>query len=167
MTTSMKTPSGRPAAMAAGMLGCLCLTFAPAVQAGEWQTVIEVVKSATDEEILAELQRRQDARRAAQPAKPGPLDAARGVVQQPSGKSASKGGAVTTRNTPTGLSALEDSELLQALRLNSRAIYGTDDRRDWHQMTDQTVRRLASATVALFQASDLQSTASGNVKSRG
>ncbi len=164
MTTSMKTPSGRLAVMAAGMLGCLCLTLAPTVQAGEWQTVIEVVKSATDEEILAELQRRQDARRATQPAKPGPLDAARGVVQQPSGKSASKGGTVTTRNAPTGLSALEDSELLQALRLNSRAIYGTDDRRDWHQMTDQTVRRLASATVALFQASDLQPTASGNVK---
>ncbi len=162
MTTSMKTRGGRVAVMAAGLLGCLA--FAPAVQAGEWQTVIEVVKNASDEEILAELQRRQDARRAVQPLQPGPLRSARGVVQPPPEKSAGTGSTVTTRNTPTGLAALEDSELLDALRLNSRAIYGSDDRRDWHQVTDQSVRRLASATVALFQAGDLEAAPSGGVK---
>jgi V8-like Glu-specific endopeptidase len=161
MTTSFWTGDGRLAVITAGLLGCLA--FPPASVAGEWETAVETVKNATDEEILAELQRRQDARRALEQALPGQPRSAREAAQPSPSETASTRDTVTTRNTPTGLAALKDSELLDVLRLNSRAIYGNDDRRDWHQMTDPAVRRLASATVALFLSSDLQAAPSGDV----
>lgn len=173
MTTNMKRPVKRLAfAAAAVMGGALAVT---AVLAGNWETSIEAVKQATQEELLAELQRRQDARRALSQPAPAPanrsiLDGGRVMpldsapVQQEAAPPPSARRDVITRSAATGLGSIDEVELITALHFNARTVYGVDDRREWHQINDQKVRRIANATVALFPASFAPPAASGDVK---
>lgn len=137
----------------AGMLAALAACCLPgAVQAQESdadKAAIEIVKAATDEQILKELQRRHDARRA--------------VPTTLGGGFFSRRSPVVARNVPVGLEAVDDASLMMALHMTSRAIYGVDERREWHQVEDANVLRLARASVALFRGADTQISAS-NVK---
>lgn len=62
------------------------------------------------------------------------------------------------------------SKLIENARQFDRArvIYGVDDRKDYHEITDPTVRRIADATVALFETESLEPLMAGvsSIKSR-
>jgi V8-like Glu-specific endopeptidase len=121
------------------------IAAAPPALADELQDAIEAVKQASDAELLAELQRRQDTR-------------TDGSVT---------GEKITSRDIKTGLGQYDDTVLNRAVaaaKAGGRAIYGPDNRMDWHEIEDAAVKRLASATVALFNASQIEPASSDRAK---
>jgi V8-like Glu-specific endopeptidase len=102
---------------------------APAT-AGDVEQAKKAVNAATDEQLLAEFQRRYDAR------------TARVRARELS----------TAPRAASPLAAADEATLVHAARLTARTIYGTDDRKDFFEVTDDSVRSLARASVALFTA---------------
>jgi V8-like Glu-specific endopeptidase len=115
----------------------LLLASAPSIwpaRADELQNAVQAVKGATDDTLRTEVQSRLDARQSV----PRELDL-----------------KVQTRNVPSALSDYPNGVLLDAIHQNGRVIYGTDDRRDWYAIGDESVRPLARASVALFGPRDI------------
>ena len=118
----------------------------PYARADDLDEAVRAVEQATDAELLDELQRRRDELR----------DAAKAA-----------GEGLTGRDVQTGLRRLDDQTLAKAVRVvegNGRVIYGPDDRKDWHEIEDEAVKRLASASVALFAAVQLEAEGAGALK---
>ncbi len=59
-----------------------------------------------------------------------------------------------------GLAGQDEASLVRAMRGTTRTIYGTDDRKDFYEVSDETVKALARASVALFDAKDTEAAAS-------
>jgi hypothetical protein len=114
---------------------------APAL-AQDLELAKKAVKTATDEQLLAEFQRRFDARTR------GP------------GRTRSM---TVTRGAASPLSSVDEADLLQATRYSTRTIYGpTDERKDFYLIGDESVKSLARSSVALFESGVLQPSA-GNL----
>ncbi|MGA7327276.1 MAG: trypsin-like peptidase domain-containing protein [Rhodomicrobium sp.] len=99
------------------------------VKADELSKASKAVKAATNEELLAEFQRRFQTR-------------TRGLRSL--NEKALQGRAVSP------LADIDDGALVQATRMNSRAIYGIDTRVEYFEIKDEAVRAVARASVALF-----------------
>ncbi len=129
--------------LAAAALIC---ALAPRVaQADDLQDAVRAVQHATDDEIRTELQRRHEERHDVP-------------------KTLQRNGA--SRSLKIGLGIYDDATLAQAVRAaraSGRVIYGVDDREDWYQIKDDGIKRLASASVALFSAASLEPSASGEM----
>jgi V8-like Glu-specific endopeptidase len=102
---------------------------APAI-ADDVEQAKKAVNAATDEQLLAEFQRRYDAR----------TSRVRARDLSPAPRPASP------------LASTDEATLVHAARLTARTIYGTDDRKDFFQVADDGVISLARASVALFTA---------------
>jgi hypothetical protein len=103
--------------------------------------VAKIVRSATDEELRAEFQKRFEARNRTE-SRPAPR----------------------ARLAESPLSAIDDGRLLEEVRLSARSIYGRDDRKDWYDIKDPVVQTLARASVAVVKAADAIKTAQGTVR---
>lgn len=104
----------------------------------------KAVKDSSDEQLRREFQRRFDERS--------------GVLPE------EKAGA---RNVESpSLLHLDDGAIVEAVRLEgrSRVIYGTDERKDWYEITNPRVQALARASVASFRATDIQDGPNGGVQ---
>ncbi len=129
----------------------LCFFFAsiPAsslARADDLEKAIATVKRASDEDLRKEIDRRvQKKKKAAKPI----TATSRGLI--PGGGS--------------GLSSLDDGQLLAAAHVTSRSIYGTDDRKDWYQLSPSSgLEPLARASVALFDGAKLDAPSGGTVR---
>jgi hypothetical protein len=98
----------------------------------------KAVKKASVTELLAEFQRRFEAR-------------TRSTKSQDD-KMSSRG--MSSRGLESPLAAFDDATLLKAMRVSVRTIYGTDDREDWYEIKDKAVMPLARASVALLNTAD-------------
>ena len=120
-----------------------------AARADSLDKAIETVKSASDEDLRKEIERRL-------PKKKNRAATTRTIVATP--RSATPGAA-------TGLASLDDAQILTAARVTSRSIYGADDRRDWYQVSAVSgLEPLARASVALFDATKLEAPSGGAVR---
>ena len=131
-----------------------------AARADSLDKAIETVKNASDEDLRKEIERRL-------PKKKNGAAKTRSVVPAP--RSAAPGAATGLSSlneaAATGLAALDDAHLLTAARVTSRSIYGTDDRKDWYQVSPGSgLEPLARASVALFDATKLEAPAGGTVR---
>lgn len=124
---------------AAAMLA-VAMGAAP-VWAGDLERANEAVKNATNEELLAEFQRRFDARK-------HPPAATRSIV--------------ATRSPDSPFSGIGDADLVTATRAQTRGIYGVDTRMDFYRIPEGTVKDLARASAALFPVEKTQPSG-GNV----
>lgn len=99
------------------------------------EAAAKVVGQASNEKLLAELQRRFEKKRQAS--------------KSPSDK-------VLKRGLVSPLESLDDATLVEALKVTvrTRTIYGSDDRKDWYEIKNNDVKPLARASVALVNASD-------------
>lgn len=132
-------------ALAAAVLASAAVV-APA-RADEVQDAAEVLKTMSPEQIRTELQRRRRLRRAAHPVPAGALDQPRG----------GGGAGPRTRSfaVPQPIEQFDDATMADAVKFHTRGIYGgKDDRKDWYQVDDENVRRIAGATVAIFNSND-------------
>ena len=61
------------------------------------------------------------------------------------------------------MAKLDSSELVRSAlaRFGRQVIYGTDDRKDWHEIADPKVKAVAQASVALFNAEEFDVILSG------
>lgn len=61
------------------------------------------------------------------------------------------------------LAKVDSGELVRSAlaRYGRQVIYGTDDRKDWHEITDPAVKAVATASVALFKADDFEPVLTG------
>jgi V8-like Glu-specific endopeptidase len=116
----------------------LAMSAAPALAQG-LDNAKAAVKAATDDELLAEFQRRYGARTSG-----ARSVATRGLTPAPAG----------------GLARQDEASLVRAMRGTTRTIYGTDDRKDFYEVSDETVKALARASVALFDAKDTEAASS-------
>ncbi len=58
-------------------------------------------------------------------------------------------------SSATGIAKSAKAPRMRDEQLQSRAIYGLDDRKDWNEVTDPTLKGWARSTVALMNQSDL------------
>jgi len=120
----------------------------PFARADDLQKAIAAVKGASVEELRKELERRS--------VKQGTQT--RGLT-----------GAVPRSANPAeeanrALASVSDADLVAAAHVTSRAIYGSDDRRDWYSISPADgVQSLARASVALFDAAKADPPAGGVV----
>ncbi len=114
----------------------LAAACAPAASADDLERAKQAVNAATDAQLLAEFQRRS-------------LKAT-----SPGLKSTSRG--MTSRGLESPLAAIDDGALVAAVRFSSRTIYGKDHREEWYQISDGSVKSLARASVALFNAVSME-----------
>ncbi len=119
----------------AAAVAALTLAIAGPAMADDLEVAKKAVKAATNEQLLAEFQRRFDARK-------------RGL--------ASTRDLTLARRSASPLAAVDEAALLEATRVNSRTIYGSDDRKDFYLISDDGVKSLARSSVALFQADNMQ-----------
>ncbi len=122
------------------------ISAAGLARADDLEKAIAAVKSASDEDLRKEIDRRLQKK-----------------------KNAAKPGAAVSRGlTPgggSGLSSLGDGQLLAAAHVTSRSIYGADDRKDWYQLSPGSgLEPLARASVALFDAAKLDAPSGGTVR---
>lgn len=182
---SVKPGAGLRAGVFAAMTaGCLVsMVLAVPARADSTADAVKILKDMTDEQIRAELQRRSAARSAnpTEPAKPYarpvPAKPARGTEGGEPPTAGAEGGTptggsggtaapehsdrITARSFRSGVKPIEsidDATLTTAIRASTRAVYGSDDRREWHQVKDENIRRLARASVAMFRGRDTQVT---------
>ena len=130
----------------AAALGCGCVATIGVAE--ELQEAIESVNQASDDELLTELQRRHEDRRDI---------------------SATLKKGIDSRDIKTGLGKFDDvtfNKALRAAEAGGRVIYGPDDRKDWYEINDNLIKKLAGASVALFTRADLQPASSDSVKLR-
>lgn len=142
--------SRRPGAFVAvtAVLALLSLAGPASLRADSLDDAVRALEKATDEEILKELRRRYELRKAVPPS----LDK-----------------SVRGRDVKTGLGQYDDATLARAVRTVSgrgRVLYGPDDRKDWSDIADPEVKRLATASVALFASADLQPDGAERVRLR-
>jgi V8-like Glu-specific endopeptidase len=115
---------------------------APAMAVDDLEGAKKAVSAATDEQLLAEFRRRYDARTRPR---------ARDLAFAPAPELAPAPGAVSE------LAKYDEVTLVRAVKLTARAIYGPkDERQDFYDLTDDGLRTLARATVALFTAGAVQ-----------
>lgn len=121
----------------------LCLAGSPAhSRADNLEKAVAAVNGMSDEALRKEFERRFQ-----------------------KNKSRSRSVTVTTRSVSRGLSSVDDATLVAAVRVSSRAIYGSDDRKDWYQISPaERVQPLARASVALFDAAKLDAPVNGMVR---
>jgi hypothetical protein len=125
-----------------------------AARADSLDKAIETVKSASDEDLRKEIERRLPKKKKNSAAK------TRSVVPAP--RSAAPGAGTAAA---TGLASLDDVQILTAARVTTRSIYGPDDRKDWYQVSAGSgLEPLARASVALFDAAKLEAPAGGSVR---
>jgi len=110
---------------------------APAM-ADDVEKAKQAVDAATDEQLLAEFQRRYEARTTKM--------RARDLTPAP--------------RAASPLAGTDEATLVRAARLTARTIYGTDERKDFFQVSDDGVVALARASVALFTADKAQASGS-------
>jgi len=116
-----------------------------AARADSLDKAIETVKSASDEDLRKEIERRL-------PKKKNSAATTRTIVATP-------------RSAAPGLALLDDAQILTAARVTSRSIYGPDDRKDWYQVSAVSgLEPLARASVALFDAAKLEASSGGAVR---
>jgi hypothetical protein len=111
-------------------------------RAGEVDEALKSVRGASFEQLRAEVERRIQERKF--PAR--------------------ERGALPARGADLPVGQYSDGTILRAIRMNARAIYGPDDRTDWYAIGDERVRRLAKASVALFNAASTERTSDGQFK---
>jgi hypothetical protein len=112
----------------------LAIANLPAM-ADDLEQAKKAVKAASAEELRQELDRRVKVLKAGAQKSAAPLER-------------------SARGTST-LASIDNFSFNEAIRATPRAIYGPDDRKEMHQITDEAVRALARASVALFDARDL------------
>jgi V8-like Glu-specific endopeptidase len=117
---------------------------APAT-ADDLEQAKKAVGAASDEQLLAEFQRRYDARKS----KANKATRTRDLTPAP--------------RAASPLGGADEATLVHAARLTARTIYGTDDRKDFFQVTDDGVISLARASVALFTADKAPATGAAAV----
>ncbi|MGA7324261.1 MAG: serine protease [Rhodomicrobium sp.] len=100
---------------------------------------INAVKASSNEQLIAEFQRRALK----------PKTSLRALSDKAVG-----------RSVESPLANIDEAALIQAVRIQSRTIYGTDDRKEWYQIGDKTVKSLAQASVALFNTANIVSSGS-------
>jgi Trypsin-like peptidase domain len=134
-------------------LACiLSVIFAgtPPSSAEDLQNAIAAVKGASDDELRKEFERRFS--------KKG---------QTRTRPAATRGLSVRSANPAEApnkaLAAVSDAQLVAAVHVTSRAIYGADDRRDWYQISAPDIRSLARAAPALFDATKADPPVNGMV----
>jgi hypothetical protein len=131
-----------------------------AARADSLDKAIETVKSASDEDLRKEIERRL-------PKKKNSAAKTRSVVAAPrsTAPSAATGLSPLNEAAANGLASLDDAHLLTAARVTSRSIYGADDRKDWYQVSAGSgLEPLARASVALFEAAKLEAPSGGTVR---
>lgn len=127
------------------------LAWTPASSADELQSAIAAVKSASDNELRKEFERRFSSK--------GQTRARPGATRGLSARSANPAEAPNKV-----LAAVSDAQLVMAVHVTSRAIYGVDDRKDWYQISaSEGVQPLAQASVALFDGAMADPPSNGTV----
>ena len=120
-----------------------------AARADSLDKAIETVKSASDEDLRKEIERRL-------PKKKNSAATTRSVVPAPRSAAPARRPASPRSTT---------SQILTAARVTSRSIYGPDDRKDWYQVSAGSgLEPLARASVALFDAAKLEAPSGGTVR---
>lgn len=115
------------------LAGVLIFVFVPAIaDAGPDEEAAAALQSASDARLLDELQRRYIARK---------YPATRAKARAVGGNS-------------DALSAVPEPVL--SAHVTARALYGPDTRMDWPDITDDGIRQLAKATVALFSDDQIE-----------
>ncbi len=125
------------------VIAMLCLVAAPhAAVASDLDAAIEAVRATNEEALSQELERRREARAGVTGSQQKPCQASR-------------------------LCQFDDQTLSQAVRRTrpgGRVVYGADDRRDWYQINDPDIQRLASAAAAMFNSGQLEPAQPGSLK---